>query len=69
MLNKDGVNEFEDIAAWKKADIAKYSEKLDGFADRIERDEWVLSAKQIIAGTYNWTERQKANQAKAKKKK
>jgi len=69
MLNKDGVNEFEDIAAWKKADIKKYSEKLDGFADRIERDEWVLSAKQIIAGTYNWTERQKANQAKAKKKK
>ena len=49
MLNKDGVNSFEDIAAWKKADIAKYADKLEGFSDRIERDEWVLSAKQIIA--------------------
>jgi len=67
MLNKDGVNNFEDIAAWKKADIARYADKLDGFSDRIEREEWVLSAKQIIAGTYNWTERQKANQARKKK--
>ena len=64
MLNKNGVNEFEDIAAWKKADIAKYSDLLEGFADRIERDEWVSSAKQIIAGTYNWTERQAANKKK-----
>ena len=64
MLNDNGVNSFEDIAAWKKADIKKYADMLDGFPDRIEREEWVLSSKQIIDGTYNWTERQKANQAK-----
>jgi hypothetical protein len=33
---------------------------LGSFPDRIERDEWILSAKQIIAGTYNWTERKKS---------
>jgi hypothetical protein len=33
---------------------------LEGFSDRIERDDWIGSAKQIIDGTYNWTERKKA---------
>jgi len=60
LLNNDGVRRFEDIAAWNKADIQKYSEMLGSFPDRIERDEWVLSAQQIIAGTYNWTERKKS---------
>ena len=64
MLNTNGVRRFEDIAAWKQADIDKYADMLDGFSDRIERDEWVLSAQQIIDGTYNWEERRKAREAK-----
>jgi len=57
LLNKNKVTTFEHIARWKKADIEKYAELLGGFSDRIEREEWVKSAKQIIAGTYNWQER------------
>ena len=60
LLNQNGVRHFEDIAGWSEADIQKYSDMLGSFPDRIERDEWVLSAKQIIAGTYNWTERKKS---------
>ena len=66
MLNGKGVKHFEDIAQWKKADVQRYSEMLDGFPDRIERDEWVLSARQIINGTYNWEERRKAREANNK---
>ena len=64
VLNSNGAKTFEDIAAWKKADVVRYAEMLDGFPDRIEREEWILSAKQIIAGTYNWTERQQAKKKK-----
>jgi predicted flap endonuclease-1-like 5' DNA nuclease len=60
MLNGDGVTRFEHIAAWKAAEVEKYSAMLDSFPDRIERDEWVKSAQQILDGTYNWTERKKA---------
>ena len=60
LLNSNGVRRFEDIAAWSKADVEQYSEMLGSFPDRIERDEWILSAKQIIDGTYNWTERKKS---------
>ncbi len=65
MLNRKGVKRFEDIAAWGEADIKRFSDMLEGFPDRIERDEWVLSAKQIIAGTYNWIERKKARTGKS----
>ncbi|OED39603.1 hypothetical protein AB833_14480 [Chromatiales bacterium (ex Bugula neritina AB1)] len=60
MLNRKGVRRFEDIAAWDEADVERFSKMLEGFPDRIQRDEWILSAKQIIAGTYNWIERKKA---------
>ena len=67
MLNENGVRRFEDIAAWKQADIDKFSDMLEGFSDRIERDEWVSSAQQIIDGTYNWTERKSAREAQTEK--
>ena len=60
MLNSEGVTRFEHIASWQAAEVQKYSAMLDSFPDRIERDEWVSSAQQIIDGTYNWTERKKA---------
>ena len=64
MLNKNNVKHFEDIAAWSKADVDRFSEMLGSFPDRIERDDWVQSAKEIVAGTYNWTERKKARETK-----
>lgn len=44
-----GVTSLTQIAAWKKADIAKFDEELE-FHGRIERDEWVAQAKDLIAG-------------------
>ena len=43
-LAKEGITQFSQIAAWKKADIADFDEKLS-FKGRIERDEWVSQAK------------------------
>ncbi|WP_332713807.1 50S ribosomal protein L21 [Pelagibacterium mangrovi] len=44
-----GVTSLTQIAKWTKADVAKFDEELD-FKGRIERDEWVDQAKELIAG-------------------
>lgn len=44
-----GITSLTQIAAWKKADVAKFDEELD-FKGRIERDEWVAQAKDLVAG-------------------
>ncbi|MET3927862.1 50S ribosomal protein L21 [Devosia sp. 2618] len=44
-----GVTSLTQIAAWKKADVAKFDEELE-FHGRIERDEWVQQAKDLVAG-------------------
>lgn len=44
-LNDLGITTFKQLAGFKKADVKMVSEVLTGFADRIERDEWVLQAK------------------------
>jgi large subunit ribosomal protein L21 len=44
-----GVTSLTQIASWKKADIAEFDEKLD-FKGRIEREEWVAQAKDLVAG-------------------
>ncbi|KRA44868.1 50S ribosomal protein L21 [Devosia sp. Root635] len=48
-LNAAGVTSLTQIAAWKKADIAKFDEDLD-LRGRAERDEWVAQAKDLVAG-------------------
>ncbi|MCR6671273.1 50S ribosomal protein L21 [Devosia ginsengisoli] len=48
-LNAAGVTSLTQIAAWKKADIAKFDEELD-LRGRAERDEWVAQAKDLVAG-------------------
>ncbi len=45
-LNKAGIFQFADIAAWRKADERTFSEQLD-FPGRIEREEWVKQAKAL----------------------
>lgn len=44
-----GITSLTQIAAWKKADLAKYDEELD-LRGRAERDEWIAQAKDLIAG-------------------
>jgi large subunit ribosomal protein L21 len=48
-LNAFGVTRFAQIAAFKKADIAKLDEALN-FKGRIERDDWVGQAKALAEG-------------------
>lgn len=45
-LNAEGITNFTQIAAWKKADIAGFDAKLN-FRGRIERDGWVAQAKNL----------------------
>jgi len=47
-LNDLGITTFKQLAEFKKADVLMVSEALEGFGDRIERDEWVGQAKQIV---------------------
>ena len=48
-LQDAGITSLKQIAAWKKADVAEFDEKLD-FHGRIEREEWVAQAKDLVAG-------------------
>ncbi|GAB4234619.1 MAG: hypothetical protein Kow0032_18650 [Methyloligellaceae bacterium] len=48
-LNASGVRTFAQIAAWKKADIAEFDQKLN-FKGRIEREKWVEQAKILAKG-------------------
>jgi large subunit ribosomal protein L21 len=48
-LHAAGITSLKDIAAWKKADIARFDEELD-LRGRAERDEWVQQAKDLVAG-------------------
>lgn len=47
-LNELGINSFEQIAQWGKADIEDYSAKL-ALKDRIRRGDWVGQAKKLKA--------------------
>ena len=44
-----GITSLTQIAAWKKADVARVDEELD-LRGRAERDEWVAQAKDLVAG-------------------
>lgn len=44
-----GVTTFEQITAWKAADIEKFDAELN-FKGRIERDEWIKQAKELAKG-------------------
>ncbi|MEP2989706.1 MAG: hypothetical protein ABJN65_12625 [Parasphingorhabdus sp.] len=45
LLNKLGVTRFDQIAAWKAADIAEMDQYLETFSGRITRDSWIDQAK------------------------
>ncbi|MBZ0216496.1 MAG: 50S ribosomal protein L21 [Fimbriimonadaceae bacterium] len=59
------VNSLKDIAAWSKDDVARIDDELK-LGGRIERDEWVEQAKELLAGK---PPRAKVDQDSAKKDK
>jgi len=48
-LAGEGVTSLAHIAKWKKDDIADYDAKLS-LGGRIERDEWIVQAKELLEG-------------------
>jgi large subunit ribosomal protein L21 len=48
-LAEAGITSLKQISALKKADIAKLDEELS-LGGRIEREEWVVQAKELLAG-------------------
>ena len=46
-LNKAGVNTFEQMAAWTKADVKRVEEEI-GFGNRITDEGWVKQAKSLL---------------------
>ena len=48
-LHELGITKYEQIAKFKKADITKVDDRLN-FKGRIERDDWVKQAKELMKG-------------------
>ena len=48
-LAGEGINSFKQIADWSTDDVADYDAKLD-LKGRIEREEWIEQAKELMAG-------------------
>jgi predicted flap endonuclease-1-like 5' DNA nuclease len=52
ILYRQGVFLYRQIAGWKNEDIERISQKLGTFQDRIRRDKWIASAKQLQLSKY-----------------
>lgn len=50
-LHDLGIYTFDQVAKWKKAQIAEFDELLD-FKGRIERDDWVKKARELRKAKY-----------------
>ncbi|MCY4337040.1 MAG: NADH-quinone oxidoreductase subunit NuoE [Litoreibacter sp.] len=50
LLHKLGVFHFDQVAAWKDAEVAWVDENLEGFKGRVSRDNWVAQAKTLAEG-------------------
>ncbi len=62
-LAGEGIKSFKQIAAWSADDVADYDAKLD-LKGRIDREEWIEQAKELMAGK---APRAKVDQAAADK--
>ena len=62
-LAGEGIKAFKQIAEWSADDVADYDAKLD-LKGRIEREEWIEQAKELMAGK---APRAKIDQAAAEK--
>ncbi|WP_298257157.1 NADH-quinone oxidoreductase subunit E [uncultured Litoreibacter sp.] len=50
LLHKLGVFHFDQVASWRKKEVAWVDENLEGFNGRVSRDEWVKQAKVLAKG-------------------
>ncbi|WP_394196278.1 NADH-quinone oxidoreductase subunit E [Litoreibacter albidus] len=50
LLHRMGVYHFDQIAGWRKKEVAWADENLEGFKGRVSRDEWVKQAKVLAKG-------------------
>ncbi len=50
LLHSMGYFHFDQIAAWRKKEVAWVDENLEGFKGRVTRDEWVKQAKVLAKG-------------------
>jgi len=48
ILNGFGITTWEQLAAFSKADVEKVNDAIETFPGRIERDEWVPQAKDLV---------------------
>nr|WP_323740320.1 helix-hairpin-helix domain-containing protein [Kangiella koreensis] len=48
-LNDAGISTFKQIAEWTAEDVAKFDEELN-FKGRIERENWIEQAKELVKG-------------------
>ena len=62
-LREAGITTWKQVAAWTDADIAKYDEELS-LRGRVQREEWVEQAKELLAGK---PPRAKTDQERAEK--
>lgn len=46
VLNERGIYRYEQIARWTQEDVARFSEDLEEFQGRIERDHWIDGARE-----------------------
>ena len=51
-LNSLGIVSYRQIATWNDAEIQRVSGRLDGFHDRIRRDDWVGQARRLHLESY-----------------
>ena len=47
-LQSFGIQTWEQLAAFRKGDVEKVTKAIDAFPGRIERDEWVRQAKDLV---------------------
>jgi predicted flap endonuclease-1-like 5' DNA nuclease len=51
-LNDHGVYQFRQIALWNRANAEEFSRRLECFADRMFRDQWIEQARKLHADKY-----------------
>ncbi len=50
LLHSMGFYHFDQVASWRKKEVAWVDENLEGFKGRVTRDEWVKQAKILAKG-------------------
>ena len=60
LLNQLGFYHFDQVASWRKKEVAWVDENLEGFKGRVSRDDWVKQAKVLAkGGTTEFSQRAK----------